>query len=151
MKEKILWGIAVVGMVFGVWAFVSIPRTAKLPSGLGATAGNLLAEQYMPYVLYNGGYNSAKPIATSDTLAVTGTSALTGDVTLGGGNGALVVTTSNTATSTVQVGCISMYATSTATAVRMSFSLPSQNAATTTTQGSASIGNVVWQYGSCPI
>lgn len=31
-------------------------------------AGNLLAENYDPYVQYNGGYNSAKPIKTSDSL-----------------------------------------------------------------------------------
>lgn len=63
----------------------------------------------------------------------------------------LTVNTSNTATSTTSVGCIQTTATSTATAIRLTFSLPSQNAATTTTQGGASIGNVVWQYGTCPI
>ena len=74
MKEKILWGIAIVGLVFGVWAVMSIPRTAKLPSGQSfGAAGNLLAEQYIPYVLYNGGYNSAKDIKTTALLTSTGT------------------------------------------------------------------------------
>ena len=59
---------------------------------------------------------------------------ISGDLTLGGD---LTITTSNTATSTLEVGCIQTYATSTATAVRLS---------ATTTPGIA-----YWSYGSCPI
>jgi len=69
------------------------------------------------------------------TLNVTSTSVLTGDVTLSGGASALTITTTNTATSSLRVGCIDTYATSTATAIRLS---------ATTTPGVA-----VWTYGSC--
>lgn len=49
---------------------------------IGASSGNRNAEDYIPYVMYNGGYNSAKPIETSDTLTVGSTAAITGAVTL---------------------------------------------------------------------
>ena len=92
MKEKILWGIAVVGLVLGGWLFFNRPQVAELPSGFGA-AGNLLAEQYIPYVLYNGGYNSAKPIATTDTLTATGDTNVSNFVS----GGASMATTTNDA------------------------------------------------------
>ena len=65
------------------------------------------------------------------TLTTTGASTLGGTVT---------VTTSNTATSTLIVGCIQTYATSTATAIRIS--------ATTTAAGGSMLYSV---FGSCPI
>lgn len=70
----------------------------------------------------------------------------TGDITATGGN--LTVTTSNTATSTTAVGCIQTTATSTATPVRL---VIGSSGATTTHQGTNSVGVVGWQYGSCPI
>lgn len=109
----------------------------------------MLAENYIPYVQYNGGYKSAKDVETTATLTVGGASTLTGDVTLSGGNGALTLTTSNSATSTATVGCYQTYATSTATAVRITFGTNAW--ATSTTQGSNANGLVAWQYGSCPI
>ena len=62
-------------------------------------------------------------------------------------------TTSNAATSTLSVGCIQMYATSTATAVRLEFGV--NNMASTTFRTGAPIavgggGQVVWVYGTCP-
>ena len=86
--------------------------------------------------------------ATAGTLTVGGVSTLTGDVTLSGGNGALVVTTSNSATSTVSVGCIQTYATSTATSVHLEFHASSSLANST---NGATAGLVVWKYGNCPV
>ena len=60
------------------------------------------------------------------TLTTTGAATFGGDVT---------VTTSNSATSSITVGCIDTYATSTATAIRLS---------ATTTPGIA-----YWSYGTC--
>lgn len=60
----------------------------------------------------------------------------TGAMTSGG---TLTVTTSNAATSTLVVGCIQTYATSTATAIRIS--------ATTTATGGSMLYSV---FGSCP-
>lgn len=73
MKENIIGAIAVVGLLTGVWALASIPR-ALVSNGsenFGTTAaGNLLAENYIPYVLYNGGYNTAKDISTTGGFTV---------------------------------------------------------------------------------
>lgn len=51
--------------------------------------------------------------------------------------------TNSSATSTLTVGCINAYATSTETAIRL---VPSVLGATTT----AFQGTVYWQYGTCP-
>lgn len=69
-----------------------------------------------------------------------------GDITLAGRN--LVVTTSNTSTSTIEVGCVQMYPTSTVTAVRLEFHASSTLADST---NGATNGLVVWKYGTCPI
>jgi hypothetical protein len=91
--------------------------------------------------------NGVSADSTSPTAGqLRGTTLLTtGAVTMGGN---LTVTTSNTATSTLAVGCIQSYATSTATAVRLTFST---FAGTTTSQGGNSNFLVAAQYGSCPI
>ena len=94
-------------------------------------------------------------ISTGGTLSVTDTTTLTGDVTMSGGNGALTITTTGAATSTVSVGCYQTYATSTNTAIHITFATAQM--ATTTTQGGTGDttgtygGLVVWRYGACPI
>lgn len=73
-KEKVLQWSAIA--VIGVLALVGLYKSPvkKLPSSYGTTTGgNMLAEQYIPYVLYNGGYNTAKDINTSSFLGGTGT------------------------------------------------------------------------------
>lgn len=62
-------------------------------------------------------------------------------------------THSNSATSTLSVGCIQMYATSTATKVRLEFSSAAIAAASSTNfRGGSGIpqGQVLWSYGACP-
>ncbi|MDO8728761.1 MAG: hypothetical protein Q7K26_02595 [bacterium] len=130
--------------ITGTLGVTGVTTLTNASSTITSQTGNFMVNGFATTTATNGN------IATAGTLAVTGTSVLTGDVTMSGGSGALVITTSNSATSTIQVGCVQMYATSTDTAVRLTFGLPGQEA-TTTTQGAASIGNVVWQYGSCPI
>ena len=94
-------------------------------------------------------------ISTGGTLSVTGVSTLTGDVTMSGGDGALSITSSNTATSSVSVGCVQTYATSTATVIHLTYGIAQM--ATTTTQGGTGDstgtygGLVVWRFGACPI
>lgn len=83
-------------------------------------------------------------------LTVTGASAFTGaptftaDATFNGGDGGIVVTTSNTATSSIEVGCWQSYATSTDTALKLMFVASS----TAPTNGSGVIPVV--SYGTCP-
>ena len=111
-------------------------------STITSQTGNFLVNGYATTTALNGN------IATAGTLTVTGASTLTGDVTMSGGNGALTITTSNSATSTLVVGCIQTYATSTETAVNMQFHASSTLANST---NGATAGLVVWKYGSCPI
>lgn len=60
--------------------------------------------------------------------------------------GTVTVTTSNTATSTLSIGCVQMTATSTATPIHLEY-----NTQSTTTLNGASAGSVAWKYGSCPV
>jgi hypothetical protein len=70
----------------------------------------------------------------SNTGAITTGASISGDTTVSGGT--LTVTSSNTATSTVVVGCVQFYATSTATAHKF--------------QASTTPGVMYSQYGTCP-
>lgn len=88
-------------------------------------------------------------IVTGGTLTVDLTSTFTGDVTMSGGDNALIITTSNSATSTLDVGCIQTTATSTDTPVR--FVLSSAGTTTATYGAGTASGGVSWQYGTCPI
>lgn len=82
--------------------------------------------------------NTSAGYFVDDTEVLDGT----GDATIFGGN--LTVTTSNTATSTIIVGCFQSYATSTATALKLMFTASS----TAPTNGSGIIP--VISYGTCP-
>ena len=118
-------------------------------STVTSQTGNFMVNGYATTTATNGN------IATNGTLAVTSTTVLTGDVTMSGGNDGLIITTTNTATSSIDVGCIQMYATSTETAVHLTFATAAL--ATTTTQiGTGDTdgtygGVVVWRFGACPI
>lgn len=66
--NKILWvAIFIVGVLAGWFS-----HQPNLDMKFGAVGG-LLAENYLPFVMYNGGYNSAKDINTSGLLSTTGT------------------------------------------------------------------------------
>lgn len=70
MTNKIIGTIAVLALVIGasalyfVWPFIS-----PVANSFGAV-GVKLAENYDPYIRYNGGYNSALPIQTTGTFQV---------------------------------------------------------------------------------
>lgn len=71
-----------------------------------------------------------------------------GDGSFAGGT--LDVTTANTATSTIKVGCIQYQAgSSTATAIKLTLGI-TDSTATTTFYGGTSKGAVYWEYGTCP-
>lgn len=59
----------------------------------------------------------------------------------------VTLTTGNTSTSTLIVGCIQTYATSTATPVYLALG---SSSAATTTYGTLGRGSLAWQFGSCP-
>ena len=84
-----------------------------------------------------------------------GTIALGGDVSISGGDGGLVVTSTNAATSSVTVGCIETYATSTATTIKQMFfassTLNIDGASITAGFGGGTHqGIVLWGFGTCP-
>jgi hypothetical protein len=142
MKEKALWGIAVVALGLGAWAVFTRPNPASAVLG---TAGSMLVENYDAYNRYNDGYKSENEIVLSgaDGDITTGDDLVVADdATVSGGS--LSVTTSNTATSTLQVGCIQTTATNTATAIRLV-------ASTTSLVNGVSTGVMLVQFGSCPI
>lgn len=122
MKENIIGAIAALALVVSIWTAYSVAPHFP-PKGLGAAAGvtSMLAENYIPYILYNNGFATAKDI---------------------------VQQTSNTATTTFAGGCFQTTATSTATPVRF---VIGTSGATTTYQGATAIGVVAWQFGLCPI
>lgn len=133
----------------GTLSVTGLTTLTNASSTITSQTGNFMVNGYATTTASNGN------IATAGTLTVTGASTLTGDVTMSGGNGALSITTSNTATSTLEVGCLQMYATSTATAIHLTFATAQM--ATTTTQGGTGDttgtygGDVIWRYGACPI
>lgn len=133
MNKNILLGIGVV-VAIALSLFGLVRDNQSVPLGASGTR-------------FPNGLSTDTTSPTAGQIRGT-TFTLTGDAVLGGGNGALTLTTSNSATSTAIVGCIQTYATSTATAIRQVYS----TIATTspTTAGSNTIGLVGWQYGTCP-
>lgn len=110
--------IALVSVVMGAGLCLLLTHRSAAPteqaSGVGAPGG-LLAEQYASWILYNGGYNSALPITTSDTVTAA-SGVFTSSWTLGSSGTALsrvnqgscvILAYSNTisASSTVRVDC----------------------------------------------
>lgn len=77
-KQTVFQSVGVLGLVLAVvacfWAYNANHIKSNGVKPLGATtATGMLAENYIPYVMYNGGYNSAKDINTSAYLGTTGT------------------------------------------------------------------------------
>lgn len=63
MKENIIGAVAALALFIGVVLWFHQPALKMAPTNFGATsAGGLLAENYIPYILYNGGYSSAKDL-----------------------------------------------------------------------------------------
>lgn len=68
--EKIIFGaVVVVVAVCAVLGIISVQNHSSNNS-FGAVVGGLLAENYLPYVRNNGGYNSADPIQTTGGLTL---------------------------------------------------------------------------------
>lgn len=101
MNNKKIISLVVAGLlVVGVigWFTPVLPKTGNLPGGIFGAAGNLLAENYIPYIMYNGGFNSAKDFAISGSSAFSGAVALTSTFKLGSSGTAQanqVITTCN--------------------------------------------------------
>ena len=125
----------ILAVIFGVLFITVVASAVTTISTTITTAGNITT-------------SAGNIEATAGTLTVGSTALLTGDVTMSGGNGALTLTTTNSATSTAVIGCVQTYATSTATAVRLG--IGTQGTTSPLSSGGNSVGYVLWQYGTCP-
>lgn len=102
------------------------------------------------YSLSNKNFAQGIKVGTNDQFQVSSTGAVTtsDDITVGNdltvSGGALTVTTAASATSTLVIGEIETYATSSATKVCLKFSTVS------TSSLPANNGFVLWAYGACP-
>lgn len=93
---------------------------------------------------------------TASSTNLSAASATLGNLTVKQGE-TTTLTTANAATSTLVVGCMQTYATSTETAIHLTFA--TDNMATTSSQSGTggdaatglSTGVVIWKYGACPI
>lgn len=88
-------------------------------------------------------------LLSGDTIknASASSTALSGNLTVGGGTGSATLTVTNTAsaTSTVTAGCVVTTATSSATSIRLMFNT---QATTTSINGNTVQGVVLWGYGT---
>lgn len=89
-NSKLIVGGVVIAIIISLFAYFRSPSVTGPSEFLGA-AGTLLAENYIPYVMYNGGFYTAKSIST------------TADLTIGSSGTAIsaIVTNSCTASSPV--------------------------------------------------
>lgn len=124
----------VVGVTLGAALSTFAPKGAPL-------SGVTQEDETFKYDVDVEGTLTAADVTATDDLTVTD------DATVNGGQ--FVVTTSNTATSEVQVGCIQMTATSTASPVKLVLGIPSSTA-TTSQYGATTLGAVYYAYGTCP-
>lgn len=102
--KKLIGIVAVLALIVGVIGIFTpvIPQTGS--SNIGGSAGNLLAENYIPYIQYNGGFNTAKSIKTTGDLTV-GSSGSTLSL-IAAGTCSLVSDSSVAATSTGTGTCV---------------------------------------------
>ena len=108
------------------------------------TVGHIWASSTLAVTGVTSHYGNVNFNGFATTTVATGNIATAGDVTVEGRD--VTVTTTNTSTSTIEVGCIQTYATSTLTPVRLELG---SIAAATTTFGTAGVGFVAWRYGAC--
>ena len=160
-KEYISYGVAVLlGLTMSALAasasttistnIVTAGTLTVTGSGASAFTGNVgIASTTPGYALsvtgsgfFDGGTVTASKLIATSTLSVAGATTLVG-ATLSGN---LVVTTGAGATSTATVGCLELYATSSATKVHTVYNTIST---TTTINGDTVNGGIFWSYGSC--
>lgn len=133
MSKEIILSLVAIVIAIGGWfaPVINLDEIQTMLSGEGDTNfTNVVAED----------------VTATDDLAVTDDATITDDLTVSGGS--FTLTTSNTATSSATIGCIQMYATSTATAWRLALS---SIASTTALHGGGNADVAVMaQYGTCP-
>lgn len=140
-KDQFVSGVAVLALIVaGVAAFVAFSAT-----GTFAGVAHNQKESFMQGLF--AGQGRQLSISNAGVLTSSAAMTVTANASIGAaaGGGVLTIPTSNTATSSIRVGCIQFNATSTATVGHLEF-----NTQGTTTLNGTSAGSVAWKYGSCP-
>ena|SRR3990167_7339321 len=138
----VIFGVLVITLTAN--AVTTISTSIVTAGDITTSAGNIEATAG---TLTVGGASTLTGAATlSSTLAVTATTTLARN---------LVITHTDVATSSVQVGCIQTYATSTDSPINMTFfatsTLNIDGASVTSGFGGNAIqGLVLWSFGKCP-
>lgn len=152
-KQNVFIVIAIAVIAFIAWGAL---HTTKTPT-LGALSCGDGTATCLPALELTGALLSTNPAFQIDAggMNITGATSLaaltvTGAATINNTSHNLTVTSTNSATSTLQVGCIQMNATSTATNIVLSFGTSFTGTTTLPTGVANSAGLVAWKFGSCP-
>ena len=101
MTNKFIVGGVIVSLIFSVLSFFR--GSAPVENFIGAIAGTLLAENYIPYVNYNDGYYSGNPLQlTGDDGDIT----IAGNLSVGTTTNTNIINagTGSSATTTIDMG-----------------------------------------------
>lgn len=93
-REKVAWVVAVVAIVAAALMWFAKPSSPAF-----GAIGSMLAENYIPYIRYNEGFNTEKDIVTTADLETSGTFTMSGTGTISG-----ATTLSSTTATTLKVG-----------------------------------------------
>lgn len=141
-------GRAVVFSTFALFLAAGVAQAATTISTSITTGGAITTTSTLSVTglatLLGGATTTQLTLLSGDTVknAAASSTVISGNLSLG--NATVPVSVS---TSTLAVGCIQMFATSTATLVHLDFN----KQGTTTISGGSSAGVVTWVYGACPI
>ena len=136
----------VLSVMFGVLLVSLVTNAVTTVSTSIVTGGSINASTTMAVTglatLYGGATTTSLTFLNGEAITNATNEVFTLDAAT------TTLTTANNATSTLIVGCIQMYATSTNTAVHMEFHASSTLADST---NGVSAGLVVWKYGPCAV
>lgn len=81
-NKKLLYGVIALTLLIAVIGLFTpyLPKAEKIDSSFGSV-GNMLAENYIPYIMYNAGFNTEKGITSSGTFTQSGASIFSGAIT----------------------------------------------------------------------
>lgn len=137
-------GLVVVGAVVGVFLAVSFGASKVSTGGVYSTSEQTFGQGASFGTARQTTVSNAGVITSSAANTFSGAQTFSADSVFGGGANAITLTTTNSATSSMVVGCTNSYATSTATAINYRVRASS----TAPTNGSGLIVEAF--YGTCP-